>query len=482
MSEYLKSILNAFHDLLFVFTEDGVIADYITRNHEDKLILPKEDFIGKHHQEVLPPHVSKKIGRAFGKINQEVALVKFDYSIELKEEKNWYEAVISKMAYGDESRYLAAVRNITERKNYELLLRGILNTSPGGIIVFRAVRDGHETIVDFEIKQINKSTETLTGATEEELIGQNITAVVADHEKEKMMERFTTVVETGQPVEFYYQHVDEHNEVYWYHSKVAKYRDGVVSTFMDTTKQKKSEEELEKVNKELQELSRQKDKLFSVVAHDLRNAVSGTMGLYDLIFDEYKELSKEEIFNYLRLLNNRANETNELLTDLLMWLRNQFQEISTNPEKLNLAEIIHSVTRSIRTNADEKKVEVNNQVPDHIFVQADLNILKTILRNLIANGIKFSHPGGKIVVHAETTDGEVEISVTDEGVGIEKDNLDKILDKKSNYTSRGTKGEKGSGLGLDLCIDFVEKHGGKIRAESEPGKGTTFTFTLPNGV
>lgn len=479
MTNYLKSILNVFHDLIFVFSADGIIEDYIATNHEDELILPEDSFIGKSHREVLPPHVSKKIDQAFGILDQGQERYNFDYKIEIKGKTQWYTAVLSKFEDGDTPRYLGAVKNITERKNKELLLRSILNTSPGGIIVFDAVRDSEDSIIDFEITHINTSVEILTGASEKEIVGQRMAAIIDDSVKEKIMNQFKIVVQTEAPAEFQYQYKNEQDEVFWYHSKAAKYRDGVVSTFMDITEQKKTEEKLADKNEKLQELNRQKNKLFSVISHDLRNFFAGSQGLHEIIFEDYEELSKEEIFEFLTLLKKSTDNTHALLEDLLAWSRNQFQEVTTDLEKLHLAALTDSVFNIVRSNAEEKGISIENQVSDAIYVHADANMVKTILRNLIANGIKFSHSGNKVVIQAEETSNNVEISVVDEGVGIEQDALEKVLDKQSTYTTFGTDGEKGSGLGLDLCIDFVEMHGGTIGVESEPGQGSVFTFTLP---
>ena len=479
MTDYLKSILNAFHDLLFVFTSDGIIEDYITSNHEDELILPKEAFLGNHFEDILPQQVSKKIKRAFLEIDQGQQKYMFDYSIELKGEKQWYNAVLSKIDIGDEPRYLGAVRNITARKNQELLLRGILNNSPGGILVLQAVRDSEDRIIEFEITHANKSVEILTGATEKELVGQKISSIVEDSAKEIMMEKFRSVVETENPVEFQYQHKNEKGEVFWYHSKIAKYRDGVVSTFMDITKQKKTEDDLAGKNEELQELNRQKDKLFSVISHDLRNAVGGTKGVYDILMKDYQDLSKDEIFEYLQILSSSSKNTFELMENLLVWSRNQFQEITMDIEKINLANLTESIFDMVRSYAENKGINLKNQVQVAAFVHADANMINTILRNLVTNAIKFSNPGDEVVVQSEVLDDEVKISVIDEGVGIEKKAIEKVLNKKITYTTSGTNGEKGSGLGLDLCLDFAEMLGSSIKVESEPGKGSTFTVSIP---
>lgn len=130
MIEYLKSILSSFHDLLFVFTEDGVIKDCISTNHSEELILPREEFLGKNHREVLPPHLSKKVDQAFYELDQGQNKYKFDYSIDVKGEKQWYTAIISKIENGEAPQYLGSVRNITTRKSQELLVYGILDSDP----------------------------------------------------------------------------------------------------------------------------------------------------------------------------------------------------------------------------------------------------------------------------------------------------------------------------------------------------------------
>ncbi len=478
MTEYLKSILNAFHDLLFVFTADGTIEDYIATNHEDELILPKKEFIGKNHKEVLPPHVSKKLDQAFQKLNRGQEQYTFDYKIEVKGNPQWYNAVLSKIKNGDNPRYLGAVRNITVRKNQELFIRSILNTSPGGVMVLGAVRDYKDEIIDFKIDQVNQSVEFLTGASEEDLVGQRITTVVDKNVKKKMLTQFKAVVQSGAPLEFQYQHRDEKGEVIWYHSRAVKYQDGIVGTFMDITEQKKTEEKLAEKNEELQELNRQKDKLFSVISHDLRNAVAGAKLVYDVIFLDYEGLSKNEILEYLHLLNHRTNNIHELLEDLLAWSKNQSQKVTTDLEKLHLASLIDTTLDNVRSQADSKKIELLNQIPDTIYVHADANMIKTVLRNLITNGIKFSNPGGKVSINAERTNQKIKVSVRDDGIGMNKETQEKVMNRQTTFTSEGTSGEKGSGVGLDLCIDFVEIHGGEIWVESKPGQGCTFNFTL----
>lgn len=455
-----------------------MITDYINTNHEDELIFPKELFLGKNHRDVLPSNVSNHLDQAFSELDQGREQYMFDYSLKLQEDEKWYTAIVSKIKEGDDPEYLGAVRNITERKNQELLLRGILNTSPGGILVLQTVRNSKNQIIDFKIINLNKSVEILTGASEKDLIGQNITAILDEDFKEEILSHFKKVLESGTPVETQYQHRDEQGQVTWYLSKSVKYRDGIIINFLDITNQKNTEKKLAKKNHELKELNRQKNKLFSVVSHDLRNSVTVTKGVCDTIIDEFEQLSKNEILEFLQILNQRANSTHDLLEDLLNWSKNQFQEVTTKLEKQHLVNLTNEILDSVRSYSENKGIDLSNQIPHTIYVLADANMLKTILRNLIFNGIKFSNPGGKIVISAERENEMIKVSVMDEGVGMDEKTQKKVLSKQSNFTSKGTSGEKGSGVGLDLCTDFVEKNGGKIWVESEPGRGSTFNFTL----
>jgi PAS domain S-box-containing protein len=480
MINQLQSIIDAFHDLLFVFNKDGVIEDYISTSHGDDLILDRETFIGKNYRDVLPPQVSKKLDQAFNKLDKGKEQYEFDYSLKLQGEKQWYAAVLSKIKSEDDPKYLGVVRNITERKNKEILLQEIFNNSPGGIGILQTIRDSNGQVTDFVITQINKSVELLTGRTEQELLGQSIAAVVSEDFKEKSLDHCKTVLDTGNPVEFQYRRRDEQGREFWFHVKLAKYRDGIIGNFLAITKQKKAEGKLAEKNEKLHDLNQQKDKLFSVLSHDLKNAIAGAKGVYDIILEDYEKLSKDEIFEYMKLLSQRTTNTHELLEDLLDWSRHQFREVTTNFEKLHLVRLTEETLNIVESHAESKKVDLVNQIPDTIYIHADTNMIKTIIRNLLTNGIKFSHPGGKIIINAEKgKDQKITVSIKDEGIGMDKETLEKVMNKNTTFTSQGTNGEKGSGVGLDLCIDFIEKNRGKIWVDSMPGEGSTFNFTLP---
>lgn len=229
----------------------------------------------------------------------------------------------------------------------------------------------------------------------------------------------------------------------------------------------------------LEELNEQKNRLFSIIAHDLRSPVSSCIGLVNIINMEIGNKPAGDLKDYVDKLDKSLTSLRDLLDELLLWSRSQFGKVMYEPKTIPLKQQVERSVPSYAEIAKTKGITILIDIPESLSVYADQNMLDTIIRNLITNGIKFSHPGGKIRVSAKQENRFATISVADNGVGISKEDKDKIFSKTFAYTTRGTQGEKGSGLGLYLCKDFVEKHGGQIWVESETGKGSTFTFTLP---
>jgi len=182
---------------------------------------------------------------------------------------------------------------------------------------------------------------------------------------------------------------------------------------------------------------------------------------------------------YATLINTSASHTMQLLDNLLDWARLQRGKIVCIYRDLSLKETVQSVAEHAEEMAAIKDVRIIQQVPDALMVRADEDMLKTMLRNLLGNAIKFSNPGGQVTISGEEKGGEVHVSVADKGIGISKEDLHRLFDEHTNLSKNGTQNEKGTGLGLVLCKEFIEKLGGKIWADSEPGKGSVFTFSLP---
>lgn len=243
---------------------------------------------------------------------------------------------------------------------------------------------------------------------------------------------------------------------------------------------KKAADEVAASELQLKELNASKDKLFSIIAHDLRSPFHALLGLSDLLATEVDEFSREEIAKFAGEMNSSLKNQFKLLENLLDWSRLQTGRMQYAPVKINLAEKINDISALLSGNALKKNISIINNVLNNAFVLADANMLQSILQNLLANAIKFTKSGGTIDVKSESTDGKmVKIFVKDTGVGISKDNLQKIFRTDSTVTTQGTENERGTGLGLLLCKEMIERHGGTLSVESELEKGTTFLFTLP---
>ncbi|MCK9211773.1 MAG: PAS domain S-box protein [Ignavibacteriaceae bacterium] len=243
---------------------------------------------------------------------------------------------------------------------------------------------------------------------------------------------------------------------------------------------KKADDDLAASELQLKELNASKDKLFSIIAHDLRSPFHALLGLSELLATEIDDFSKEEIQKFSREMNTSLNNQYKLLENLLEWSRLQTGRMQYAPEKINLLEKVNDVIALLAGNAFKKNIIVANLVLPTAFLWADANMLQSILQNLLANAIKFTRSGGQIQVLARKAEDEMmKIFIKDTGVGISEENLLKIFRTDSTATTTGTENEKGTGLGLLLCKEMIERHGGTISVESDLEKGTTFSFTLP---
>ena len=233
---------------------------------------------------------------------------------------------------------------------------------------------------------------------------------------------------------------------------------------------------------ELNELNASKDKFFSIIAHDLKNPFNTIIGFSEMLRDEITSGGLNKSGEYAGMIFDSATKTYRLLENLLEWANSQRGKISFNPVPMNLCEIFKEDLRILNEMAGRKNIELINHFPDNLTIIADKNMIKTILRNLISNAIKFTHINGKVEVTASIDNKKAEISVSDSGIGMTRETMAKLFRIDSNLSIRGTENEKGTGLGLILCKEFIEKHGGKIWVESEPDEGSIFRFTLPMNI
>jgi signal transduction histidine kinase len=241
----------------------------------------------------------------------------------------------------------------------------------------------------------------------------------------------------------------------------------------------KVEIKLRQSEQELRELNATKDKFFSIMAHDLKNPIGSFLNLSEVLSTMFDDFSQEELKEYLEEMYSSSQHLFKLLENLLMWSRAQTGKIQVHKEQFDVKMIIDSNLSLLKLNADNKRIKFINNASDDSIVYADENMTNTVIRNLISNALKFTNIGGSITVNTIFDDDFVQVSIADTGVGMDQDVVEKLFRIDSNYTTRGTSDEKGTGLGLILCKEFVNKQEGEIWVDSEPGKGSTFIFTLP---
>jgi PAS domain S-box-containing protein len=298
------------------------------------------------------------------------------------------------------------------------------------------------------------------------------------------------VKETGQRhegVEYRVRHTD--GTWYWHTSSAVPLRDkdgtviGFEGTARDITERRQAEAEIKLKNEELYTANSEKDKFFSIIAHDMRSPFNAFLGFTRIMVEELNTMSLEEIRNIVVSMRKSATNLYSLLENLLEWSMMQRGVIAYNPVSIPLALKIKESIELIAGSVKKKEIEINYEIPDDLSAFADVRMVESLIRNLISNAVKFTPKKGKITVSANKTEGNfIKISVRDTGIGMKKELMSNLFRLDEQTGRKGTEGEPSTGLGLIICKDFVEKHGGKIWVESEEGKGSSFYFTMPMNI
>lgn len=239
-------------------------------------------------------------------------------------------------------------------------------------------------------------------------------------------------------------------------------------------------EQLNKLNIELKESIATKDKFFSIIAHDLKDPFHTLLGFSNLLLSTFENREPEDIKRLVKQINQSSMHGFDLLNNLLEWSRSQTGSIKYNPERINLSSMVDDLLLLLSKTAEKKELHLTSCIPVDCSVYADEKMIQTVIRNLVSNALKFTEPGGEVRIGGRDLGDETEITVSDTGLGIPEEHLSKLFSISENYSTTGTDKERGTGLGLLLCKEFVEKNGGRIRVKSESGKGSEFSFTTPN--
>jgi len=370
---------------------------------------------------------------------------------------------------------------IHELSNSKKELETIINTVPAMIFVIDVDKKHlllNKSYFEFLNVDINKSKEealsyadkVVLGQTDHWLINEENDTIITNKIPLINIEREVSL-EKGKSIHLVVNRaplLDDNNNVV-----------GIVGVMDDITKRIEFEKALIDTKKTLEESNKQKDKLFSIIAHDLRSPFNGMLGYVELLCEEFSDLSEEEKKLYIANIQTSLKDLIALIDNLLTWARLNLNKEDYNPRDISLFEIIHFVIRSHKIVAANKKINIQTNIDENFKAFADPDMLETIVRNLVSNAIKFTKPGGIININCYNDNHSIIVEIADDGVGMSQEVANNLFRIDANITSRGTNNEKGTGLGLIVCKNFVEKHGGIISVKSEINKGTIVSFNLP---
>jgi signal transduction histidine kinase len=238
-------------------------------------------------------------------------------------------------------------------------------------------------------------------------------------------------------------------------------------------------EALRKSEKNLMELNATKDKFFSIISHDLKNPFSSLLSISELMVESFDHTDREDHKAGFQKINQSVKHLLDLLENLLTWSRSQRGKIKYEPVRFNLSTLVQENINLHRLLAERKGIMLHSNDQGEVYAYGDRDMINSVIRNLVTNAVKFTERDKKVEIQLNPKDKEVEVSIMDEGIGISSEQLEKLFRIDEKFKSTGTAGEKGTGLGLIICREFVEKNGGEIHVRSSPGKGSVFSFTIP---
>ncbi|HEX7356636.1 MAG TPA: PAS domain-containing sensor histidine kinase, partial [Ignavibacteriaceae bacterium] len=446
-------------ELIELASNDDIIkfAEYFRLLERKKVIPSKFDFLGK-----------KKDG---SNIHTELSIGTFD-----SENKNYVVMIARDVT--ERIRTQRAIRESEEK------YRNITENIDDFLFTFERIGLALRPIF------CTSSIQKVTGYTQTEFLTDSKLFLKAIHPsdfaliKPKLISLMKSRIQLSG--EFEFRIINKQANIVWVRAKINLVRSGtgriqkIFGLVSDITFRKRAEEELKKSTQNLIKLNETKDRFISIISHDLRTPFSSILGFADLLAND-DELTEDERKQYVKYIQESSRSMLALVNSLLDWTRLQTGRIKFEPQKIDVSKIVTDSINALSGSAIQKGIEVLSNINHPLYLFVDKSLIIQVFNNLISNAIKFTNRGGLISISNEsvTTSRFVKFIVKDSGVGIKADDLSKLFSVDAKFTSEGTAGEKGSGLGLSLVKEIIEKHGGTISVESEYGKGTEFIFTLP---
>jgi len=487
--EKYKNIIENFTDVYYRADSEGKITMVSPSAMEIFRCSSIDEIIGFSIENVY----SKKEDRAkfLQKLKKEGRVKNFRTILIRNDGTEVYVETTAKLLLDENNKYIGVegiVRDISERKEAELALK--------------ASNEKYQTVANYtydweywidtnnNFAYVSPSSERITGYKPKEFYEDKnlMHKIIHPDDKGILEEHKKSFIKKGIRSTLEFRIITKNNKTEWIghvcqnvFDKKGKFL-GIRGNNRLITKRKLVQEQIKKNEIELKELNAAKDKFFSIIAHDLRSPFNSMFGFSELLTSNFDKYDSEKQKKYLNIIHDGIRNTYKLLDDLLLWSRSQQGTMDFNPEKINLFLLTDETCEVLYQIVEAKSIKLINNIPENISVFADIDMLSTILRNLLSNSIKFTKKGGRIIVDAiivkKGKNGSVQISIKDNGIGIPKEKQVKLFDIRENTSTAGTENETGTGLGLILCKEFVEKHNGKIWFESEVNIGTTFYFTI----
>lgn len=327
--------------------------------------------------------------------------------------------------------------------------------------------------------RLNPEWEKVLGYRINELEGQKISRFIHDDDLPATYDALSKLNQQEEVLHFENRYICFDGTYKWIEWRARPSGKFIYAVARDITNRKLAEQALKKSEARLTEINATKDRFFSIISHDLKSPFSGILGFSEILMEKAKSEDYEEIEVYAGIIKDSASRALDLLQNLLEWANSQTGRIEYNPETFNLKDLINRVVELLENGAVQKSVSISASINKDIQMYADKSMIATVLRNLLSNAIKFTDVNGSIKITVLSNEEYIKVSIVDSGVGIKPENIEKLFSLESNYTTYGTNKEKGTGLGLVLCKEFIEKNKGTISVESSEN-GSTFSFTIPH--
>ncbi len=490
-NQLLTTILdNSFESIVFIDTNKKIQFFNQIASTRSLELFGKSLQIGSSIYDLTLPEDKKNFDRHFYSALQGKRIF-VDKSVPVNNTSYWFELQYAPVKNENDEIFgvLFIARDINEKKQAEAELKksenrfhAVFDQAPLGIALAESPTG--------EFVQINPKFCEILGYNEEEIIGKRFLDVTHSEDVKLSLEQWQILLEgKKKPISFEKRYIAKDGNTVWTNIRLVPLLEtGTESNYhllilLDITESKTASETLKKYMLELENLNKTKDKFFGIIAHDLRNPFGGILGITAILDSKMKEEQMNESMTlyrkYIQIVHTAAQSAYRLLENLLQWARAQTGEISVRQKNLSLIDLVNLTIPLVSGNAFKKNITIEKDLVGNEIVYADESLVATILRNLLTNAIKFTPNNGKVILSTVRKENFLEISISDTGSGMDTNDLGNIFRIDSHFSQPGTENEIGSGLGLILCKEFAEKNGGEIWVKSQPGIGSTFTFSLP---